>query len=80
MKTDLIKLPALPFDPAEDAASLCALAAELHAEVQGTAPRHRNHYQRLMFVLRTLKRSEVLSSTKLRRLTWRERITGRLQA
>lgn len=82
MKKHTLKIQPDKWNPANDAEELRLVATEMHDELMGKRPPHRNHIPRLKFVLRTLKAAEVLEDREpgARRLTWRERITGRAQA
>ncbi|KIC79714.1 MULTISPECIES: hypothetical protein [Pseudomonas] len=79
MKRDIIKLPRMPFDPDANADDICSMAFTLHGELKGILPEGKNHRARLLFVLNVLARSEPQHSPERQRLSWRERITGRLK-
>lgn len=79
MKRDLIKMPYLAPELSVDGSALCLMAIRLHGELRGVCPMEADHQERLMFVLRTLGRAEGVLASKACRLTWWERITGRLK-
>ncbi|BDE75208.1 hypothetical protein HQS1_63320 (plasmid) [Delftia lacustris] len=79
MKRDLIKMPYLPPELSVDGTALCLMAIKLHGELRGVCPMAADHQERLMFVLRTLGRATSVAPSRPYRLTWWERITGRLK-